>query len=161
GEEEPGRRRLKGPAGAHDLALEGGLAAAGKARDVALRGLLPSLQSFAALKSSDQRMRHHEGEEKDRDIDDQRHGAKSSGAKSSGAKSSGAKSSGAKSSGAKSSGAKSSGAISAACRMRTTCCVTQICRVTKSAIPGPADPPPTRLWTRGLPAFRTWGTVAM
>src|SRR5262245_45305703 len=27
--------------------------------------------------------------------------------------------------------------------------------------PGPAGQPPSRLWPRGLPAFRTWGTVAM
>ena len=33
-------------------------------------------------------------------------------------------------------------------------------RIAVGAIPGPADPPPTRLWTRGLPALRTWGSDA-
>src|SRR5262249_9760238 len=107
--------RLERPAGADDLVLEGSLAAAGKARDVALRRLGPRLQRLAALIALDQRAREHKDQEKDRDVNDQRHGAMASGA----------------------------------------------CPVKKGAIPEPAGPPPTRLWTRGLPAFRTWGTVAM
>src|SRR5262249_38496542 len=129
--------RLKRPTGADDLVLEGGLAAAGNARDVALRRLLPRLQGLAALTGLDQRTRDHAHEKKDGDIDNQRHGRKPSGAKASGAR------------------------PSADRRVRKSCRVRKICRVRKSAIPGPADPPPTRLWTRGLPAFRTWGTVAM
>src|SRR5262245_53378954 len=108
--------RLERPASADDLVLEICLTAAGEARDVALRRLLPRLQGFAALIGLDQRARDHAYEYSDGDIDDQRHGAKTSAADG---------------------------------------------RIAEGAIPEPADPPPTRLWTRGLPAFRTWGTVAM